>query len=452
MAQNSSNILGSMPIGRLVIHMSWPIMLSMLMQAVYNLVDSIYVARISDAAFLALSYAYPIQTLMVAFCTGTGVGFSAILSRRLGERRMDLANSTVLHGYFLYLLCWVLFLLFGLFACELYLSSCTDNSAVARMGTDYLRICCCFSIGMCMQFPCERVLQATGHPAGFMIVQGSGAVINVILDPILIFLFDMGVAGAAIATVIGQISGALIGFFLVRRIRDQLPITLAGFRFRPSLAGEMCRIAAPAVLMQSLSSVMSLGLNAILTLWSETAVWVLGVYFKLQSFVFMPVFSINNGMISIISYNFGAGSRRRVEGAIRFGLITALATAFIGAAALWLCAAPLLSICFNASVQALLLGVPALRMTATAFPIASVSIVLSAAFQPLGRSLYALVISLLRQVVLLLPVSLILVLFQPDWTFLSFPLAEAGTCLVNLLLFRDLSRKQIAFIGSQPLP
>ena len=157
MAQNSSNILGSMPIGRLVIHMSWPIMLSMLMQAVYNLVDSIYVARISDAAFLALSYAYPIQTLMVAFCTGTGVGFSAILSRRLGERRMDLANSTVLHGYFLYLLCWVLFLLFGLFACELYLSSCTDNSAVARMGTDYLRICCCFSICMCMQFPCERV-------------------------------------------------------------------------------------------------------------------------------------------------------------------------------------------------------------------------------------------------------------------------------------------------------
>lgn len=191
-----------------------------------------------------------------------------------------------------------------------------------------------------------------------MIVQGSGAVINIILDPILIFVFDMGVAGAAVATVIGQISGALIGFFLVRRIRAQLPVTLAGFRLHPALLGQMCRIAAPAVLIQSLSSLMSLGLNAILTLWSETGVWVLGVYFKLQSFVFMPVFSINNGLISIISYNCGAGERRRVTDAIRFGLITALATALTGAAVLGLCASPLLSVCFHAGAQAMALGVP----------------------------------------------------------------------------------------------
>ena len=436
-----------MPIGRLVVHMSWPIMLSMLMQAVYNLVDSIYVSRISDEAFLALSYAYPIQTLMVAFCVGTGVGFSAVLSRRLGERKLDQANSAVLHGYLLYLLCWLLFLAFGLFACGVYLRSCTENATVVQMGADYLRICCCFSFGMCMQFPCERVLQSTGHPAGFMIVQGSGAVINVILDPILIFLFDMGVAGAAAATVIGQISGAVIGFFLIRRIRDQFPISLSGFRFHPAITGEMCRIAAPAVLMQSLSSLMSLGLNAILNLWSETAVWVLGVYFKLQSFVFMPVFSINNGLISIISYNYGAGSRRRVEGAVRFGLITALATALIGAAILWLCASPLLTVCFAASSQALELGVPSLRMTALAFPIASVSITLSAAFQPLGRSSCSLAISLLRQIVLLLPAALLLVWVRPQWTFLSFPAAELLSCLVSILLFRRLYRDKIALIG-----
>ena len=449
MAREDGNILGSMPIGQLVIHMSWPIMLSMLLQAVYNLVDSIYVSRISDDAFLALSYAYPVQTLMVAFCVGTGVGFSAVLSRRLGEGRIERANSAAIHGYLLYLLCWLLFLAFGLFACGPYLRACTENAAVAQMGSDYLRICCCLSIGMCMQFPCERVLQATGHPAGFMIVQGSGAVINVILDPILIFLFDMGVAGAAAATVIGQIAGALIGFFLIYRIRSQFPLTAHGFRLRAALMGEMCRIAAPAVLMQSLSSLMSLGLNAILTLWSETAVWVLGVYFKLQSFVFMPVFSINNGMISIISYNCGAGERRRVEGAIRFGLITAVTTALAGAVLLWLCALPLLSVCFHASAQAVALGVPALRMTALSFPIAAVSIILSAAFQPLGRSSCSLAISLLRQIVLLLPAALLLVYLQPQWTFLAFPVAELFACLAAVFLFRGLRRDKIAAIGRQ---
>ncbi len=451
MPEKSDNILGSMPVGRLVVHMSWPIMLSMLVQAVYNLVDSIYVSRISDAAFLALSYAYPIQTLMIAFCTGTGVGFSAVLSRRLGERRTSEANSAVLHGYLLYLACWVLFLLFGLFACQPYLRACTSTPEVIRQGVDYLRICCCFAIGVCMQFPCERVLQATGHPAGFMIVQGSGAVINIILDPILIFVFDMGVAGAAVATVIGQISGALIGFFLVRRIRAQLPVTLAGFRLHPALLGQMCRIAAPAVLIQSLSSLMSLGLNAILTLWSETGVWVLGVYFKLQSFVFMPVFSINNGLISIISYNCGAGERRRVTDAIRFGLITALATALTGAAVLWLCASPLLSVCFHAGAQAMALGVPSLRMTALSFPIAAVCLILSAAFQSLGRSSSSLLIALLRQIILLLPTALVLVLLRPEWTFLAFPAAEAGACVVTLLLYRGLYRTRISSIG-KPSP
>ena len=440
------NILGTMPMGRLVVTMSWPIMVSMLIQAIYNLVDSIYIARVSDSAFLALSYAYPIQTLMVAFCVGTGVGFNATLSRRLGEKKQEEASQVVLHGFLLYVLCWLLFLAFGLFACGPYLRACTDNGGVAAQGIDYLRICCAFALGICIQFPCERILQSTGHPGGFMIVQGSGALINLILDPILIFGFNMGVKGAAAATVIGQIIGGLIGFYLLWRIRRELPISLRAFRFHPALTGEMCRIAAPAVLMQSLTSLMSLGMNAILTLWSETAVWVLGVYFKLQSFVFMPVFSVNNAMISILSYNYGARDRQRVTQAIRFGMLAAVTTALLGMGVVMLAASPLLLWCFRASADAWALGVPALRMTALSFPVAAVSIIWSAAFQSLGHSRYSLAVSLLRNLLFLLPATFILVQLWPEGTFLAFFGAETAACLVTGILYRRVHRETILSI------
>lgn len=437
------NILGTMPVGSLVLRMSWPIMLSMLMQAVYNLVDSIFVARISDSAFLALSYAYPIQTLLVAFCVGIGVGFNATLARRLGEKKLSEANSVVLHGFLLYFLCWLLFLAFGLFASGIYLRTCTDTAEVIEQGAAYLQIICGLSIGVCIQFPCERILQSTGHPAGFMIVQGSGALINLILDPILIFGFDMGVRGAALATVIGQISGGLIGFFLLHRIRYEFPISIQTFQYCPAIAGEICRIAGPAVLMQSMSSLMCLGLNAILNLWSETAVWVLGVYFKLQSFVFMPVFSVNNALISIISYNYGARDRTRVCGAIRFGMAAAVATALTGSLALWLCAAPLLTVCFQAGAAALSLGVPALRMTALAFPVVAVSVIFSSAFQSLGRSVHSLLVTLLRQILFLLPLAYLFVRFRPEGTFLSFLLAELLACCIAGFLYRKLRVEKI---------
>lgn len=437
------NILGTMSMGRLIVTMSWPIMVSMLIQAVYNLVDSIYIARISDSAFLALSYAYPIQTLMIAFCVGTGVGFNATLSRRLGEKKQEEASQVVLHGFLLYILCWILFLAFGMFACKPYLLACTDNPDAVAQGIDYLRICCSFALGICIQFPCERILQSTGHPAGFMIVQGSGALINLILDPILIFGFDMGVKGAAVATVTGQIIGGLIGFYLLWRIRHELPVSLRLFRFKPGLMGEMCRIAAPAVAMQSLSSLMSLGMNAILTLWSETAVWVLGVYFKLQSFVFMPVFSVNNAMISILSYNYGARNRQRVTQAIRFGMLAAVATALLGMGVVMLAASPLLLRCFRASADAWALGVPALRMTALSFPVAAVSIIWSAAFQSLGHSRCSLAVSLLRNLLFLLPAALILVCLWPKGTFLSFFFAELAACLVTGLLYRRIHQNTI---------
>lgn len=442
----SENILGTMPMGRLIFTMSGPIMLSMLMQAVYNLVDSIYVARLGDDAFLALSYAYPIQTLLIAFCVGTGVAFSAVLSQRLGAKQMDQASSVVLHGGVLYFLCWLIFFLFGLLGADAYLRTCTDTPSVIAQGTAYLQVCCCLSFGVCTQFPCERILQSMGRPAGFMIIQGSGALLNIILDPILIFVFDMGVAGAAVATVIGQITGAVIGLFLVHGLREQFPISLRGQHLQPALLEELGRIAGPAILMQSLSSAMSFGLNTILRRVSETAVWVLGVYFKLQSFVFMPIFSVNNGLISIISFNYGARDRRRVSGAIRFGMLLAVGTGIIGCGLLILCASPLLRVCFNAGAQALALGIPALGLTALSFPVAAVNIILSSAFQSLGHSRYSLVISLLRYIVLLLPVALLLIYLRPTSAFLCFLITEVGACLAALPMYRHVYRSKIAVL------
>ncbi|MEA4932719.1 MAG: MATE family efflux transporter [Lawsonibacter sp.] len=440
------NPLGTMPITRLVVNMSWPIMLSMLVQAIYNLVDSIYVTRISDTAFLALSYAYPIQLLMAAFCVGVGVGFNAVLAQRLGAKKPKEANLVVLHGFLLYALCWLLFFLFSLLACEAYLRFCTGTEDVVWQGTAYLRICCCFSFGMCIQFPCERILQSAGYPVGFMIIQGSGALLNMILDPIFIFGFHMGVQGAAVATVIGQIIGGFVGVFLVRRIRFQFPITFKGVSFQPKLIREIWDIAAPAILMQSLSSLMSLGLNSILNLCSETAVWVLGVYFKLQSFVFMPIFSINNALVSIISYNYGAKDKARVFASIRSGLLAALSAGLTGTVLLWMCAAPLLTLCFRAGQAALTMGVSALRMTALAFPVAAISITRSAAFQSLGYSRYSLLLGLLRNVIFLLPIALLLVLLSPQWAFFSFFLSETAACLVSWGLFRQVKQRRIDLI------
>lgn len=444
MSRPADNILGTLPVPKLVWTMSAPIMLSMLMSAIYNLVDSIYVAQVSELDFLALSYAYPVQLMMVAFCAGTGVGFNALFAQRLGAGQREEANRVACHGFLFYGLCWLLFLAFALLAAPLFFRLSTDNAAV---GTSYLRICCGLSIGMCMQFLTERLLQTTGHPAGFMIVQGSGAILNIILDPVFIFGLDMGVVGAAAATVIGQISGACIGFFLLWRIRGEFSVSFRGFRPDRALSAELLRIAAPAVVMQSLSSFMSLGLNQLLTLWSDTAVFVLGVYFKIQSFVFMPIFGVNSGLIPILSYNYGAKSAPRLSQAVRFGAQLALSAAVAGAVLLALAAGPLLRYCFHAGGAAAAMGVPALRMAALSFPIAAVSIILSAAFQSLGHSGSSLLIALLRQILLLLPIAALLLWLAPDSVWLSFLIAEAITCVATLLLYRRTVRPLIAALA-----
>lgn len=433
-------MMGVMPIRKLVLQMSWPIMLSMLMQAVYNLVDSMFVARVSDEAFLALSYAYPVQTLLIAYCVGLGVAFSATLSKRIGEGEAEEATNVINHGFFLFLMGWVVFFLFGLFLAPAFLRSCTDTAEVAKLGSDYLRICCCLSIGTCIQFPIERILQATGHPSGFMIVQGSGALLNLILDPIFIFTFGLGVTGAALATVIGQIIGACIGVVLLVRYNRHLPFSFHAAPLQGRILREIGTIAVPAILMQSLISVMSLGMNAILRLYSETAVWVLGSYFKIQTFVLMPIFSINNALISIISYNYGAGKRARASQAVRFSLWLSVLIASMGGLLLWLTASPLLVYCFKAGPAALALGVPSLRYTCLSFPIASVSIIFSAAFQSLDFNRYSLAISLLRFLILPLPIALLLVLRAPTLVFFSFLITELLTVIPSMVLYGRVKR------------
>ena len=433
--QSNDGMLGAMPVPRLVVTMSLPIMLSMLISAVYNLVDSVYVAQYSDEAFLALSYAYPIQMLLVAFCSGIGVGFSAIFSRRLGEGDQEQAASAVCHGFFLYGLCWLLFLLFALTGAAPFLRLSTEDPSVARQGAQYLLICCGLSIGTCMQFLTERILQAMGRPAGFMIVQGSGAILNLILD--------LGVAGAAAATVIGQISGALIGFWLVYRLRRQLPIRLRGFRPRGEMLAEMGRVAAPAVVMQSLSSFMSLGLNQLLTRWSQSAVFVLGAYFKLQTFIFMPIFGISSGLIPILSYNYGSGALRRVSASVRFGQQFTAVLSLSGALLLSLLASPLLRSAFRASPEALAMGAPALRIIALSFFFAGTSIIFCSAFQSLGRSRWSLLVALLRQILLLLPAAALLLALKPALVWAAFPLSELISCFAAALLYRRTIQKQL---------
>ena len=445
--EQRNNIMGTMPVNELVLTMSWPVMLSMLLQAVYNLWDSICVAQVSDDAFLALSLAYPVQMLMIAVCVGTGVGFNAVLAKKLGEGKLEEAGRVACHGYFLYLCNWVVFLLFGLLGSRLFFSLSIDDPEVIRDGVQYLSICCCLSLGMCMQFVTERVLQCSGKPMGFMIIQGSGALINMVLDPVFIFLLDMGVVGAAVATVIGQISGALIGFWLVWRNRDHFPIRLRGFRPEKDIIAPIYRIGAPGIVMQSVSSFMSLGMNQLLIRWSEMAVWVIGVYFKVQSFVFMPVFGLNNGLIPVISYNYGARSRERITRSIRFGMKLGLAILAAGTVLLWVFPGVLLKYCFNASPEAMDMGTFALRVIACSFLFAGVSILSSSVFQPLGYSRYSLWVTLLRQLVLLLPLAVVFLALRPEWVWWAFPITEAAVMLVTIALYRKVHRETIEKIS-----
>ena len=445
------NKMGVMPLGKLIITMSLPIMLSMLVQALYNVVDSIFVARISENALTAVSMAFPIQNLMIAVASGTAVGVNALLSRALGAKKFERVNKIAESAVMLVFLSYLVFLLVGIFGAHAFFAAQTDIEEIVESGTIYVSICCCLSIGCFFQIMFERMLQATGRTVYTMITQGTGAIINIILDPILIFgllgMPRMGVAGAALATVIGQIVAGIMAMTLNHRKNVEVHIQLKGFRPEGRLIGEIYKIGVPSIIMMAIGSIMNFGMNQILLAFSATATAVFGVYFKLQSFIFMPVFGLNNGIIPIIAYNYGAQNRKRVTGAVKHGLAYAVGIMTIGFL-LFQCIPEELLLLFDASETMLSIGVPALRIISIHFFMAAFGIACGSIFQALGFAVYSMIISIARQLVVLLPVAYILAQFgNLNLVWWCFPIAEVVSLIMTILFLIHVNRIVISKIG-----
>lgn len=447
----AENKMGVMPIGKLLINMSFPMMLSMLVQALYNIVDSIFVAQINENALTAVSLAFPLQTLMIAIGGGTGVGVNALLSKALGEKDYQKANKAAINGVFLAGVSYVLFLLIGLFAVTPFYASQTNDAQIMEYGRQYMIIVCCFSFGLYTQLICERLLQSTGKTFHSMITQGVGAIINIILDPILIFGYfgfpEMGVAGAAVATVIGQIIGGIVGVILNIKKNTEIKLHIKGFRPDIQIIGSIYAVGLPSIIMQSIGSVMTYGMNQILMAFTSTAAAVFGVYFKLQSFIFMPVFGLNNGMIPIIAYNYGAGRRDRLLKTIKLSVIFATGIMCVGFLAFQLFPARLFML-FEASETMLAIGVPALRIISISFLLAGFCIIIGSVFQALGNGMYSMWVSLTRQLVVLLPVAWLLAkLGNVDYVWLSFPIAEIASLTMTIIFYIKIKKNVISHIG-----
>lgn len=448
----SQNKMGTMPIRKLLISMSLPMMASMLVQALYNIVDSIFVARVSEAALTAVSISFPIQNLMIAFGVGIGVGVNALLSKSLGEGDQPRAQRIALQGIFIEVICCVIFILVGIFAMDLFFRGQTADAEIIALGKDYLSICCIFSVGLFAQLIFERLLQATGRTVLSMISQCAGALINIIFDPILIFgvswlgIPAMGVTGAAIATVFGQIVGGIVAIVLNVRRNRELDLRFRGFRPDGKLCGSILFIGIPSAIMGSIGSFMTYGVNKILFAFEEvgkTAAAVFGVYFKLQSFVFMPVFGLNNGMVPIVSYNYGAKRPDRITQTIRLSAIYAVAIMAAGVAVVQLIPDKLLRL-FDASEQMLTIGVPALRIISTCFVFAGFSIVCSSVFQALGNSIFSMIMSITRQLAVLLPAAYILAhAFGLHAVWYAFPIAEFASLALSIIMLSHTYKKVI---------
>ena len=408
----AENKMGVMPVNKLLISMSVPMMISMVVQALYNVVDSIFVAQISEKALTAVSLAFPVQNLMIALAVGTGVGINALVSRRLGEKNYPAANSTADNGIFLNAMHFLLFLALGLFFIPFYFSFQTKDAEIIAYGIDYLQVICVFSIGVFMQVSMERLLQSTGRTLFTMTTQATGAILNIILDPIFIFgWFGVPAYGdkrrPAIATVIGQIAAASLAFFFNVRFNKEITLSFKGFRPDLQTIKKIYSIGGPPILMQAVGSFLNLSLNNILIRFTPTATAVFGVYFKLQSFIFMPVFGLNNGMVPIIAYNYGADQKERIKETITLSKRYAMAIMFIGAAVFLLMPGTLLQL-FNASDEMLEIGIPALRIISLCYVAAGYNIVSGSVFQAFGKGGLSLWVSMIRQVVVLLPAAYLL--------------------------------------------
>lgn len=447
MEQQKENKMGVMPIPKLLVSVSLPIVISMLVQALYNIVDSIFVAKIGDSAFSALSLAFPIQMLMISVGVGTGVGINALLSRSLGEKKQEQANATAINGIFLCFISFIVFAIFGLFFSELFFSSQTDDLDIIKHGTSYLRICTVVSFGVFIQIAMERLLQATGNTIYSMITQGVGAVINIILDPILIFgllgMPKMGTTGAALATVIGQIIAMMLGLYFNIKKNPEIHVSFKGFRPNGKIIKQIYAVGIPAIVMQSIGSVMTLGMNKILLMFSATAVNVLGAYFKLQSFIFMPVFGFNNGMVPILAFNYGANNKKRVTETIRMSVVVAIVIMLLGLIIFQVFPAQLLNF-FDATEEMLKLGVPALRIISYGFVFAGVSIIFLSVFQAFGSGILSLIVSVARQLIVILPVAYVLAtMYGVEMVWWAFPVAELLSLILSIIFFQHLYHKKI---------
>lgn len=441
------NKMGTMPVNKLLLSMSLPMIASMLVQALYNIVDSIFVAQISENALTAVSLAFPVQSLLIAVSSGTCVGINALLSRSLGERRQNEANLSAANGVFLACISYVVFALFGIFGARIFFASQTANQEIVEFGTQYLTICLVCSFGLFGEMTFERLMQSTGRTIYSMITQGTGAVINIILDPIMIFgLFGfprLGIRGAAIATVVGQIIAMLLAVFLNQTRNPDIQLTFRGFKPNKRIIARIYEVGIPSIVMQSITSVMTFGMNKILIMFSETAVSVLGVYFKLQSFIFMPVFGLNNGLIPIVAYNYGAANRKRIMDTVKLGIIIAVSIMLCGLIIFQVFTAQLLGF-FNASERMLEVGVPALRIISLSFLFAGYCIIVGSVFQALGNGIYSLIVSVARQLLCILPLAYI---FARLWglhaVWYSFALAELISLTFSTILFRRIYVKKI---------
>ncbi len=445
--------MGVMPVKKLVITMSLPMMISMLVQALYNVVDSIFVSQVCEDALTAVSLAFPVQNLMIGVATGTGVGINALLSRALGAKDFEKANKIATNGLSLTVFGGLLFLLFGIFGTELFFRGQVDpSSPIYSYGVDYLSVICMLSFGVFGQVTCERLMQATGKATLSMCTQLSGAIINIILDP----LFILGIGpfprleakGAAIATVIGQIFAFAVGLILNRCYNKEIRVSFRKFRPDFKIISEIYKIGIPSILMVAIGSFMTFFLNKILLTFSSTAAAVFGVYFKLQSFIFMPVFGLNNGVIPIIAFNYGAKKRDRIIKTLRFSCVIAVSVMLFGTVLMWLIPEQLLRL-FEASVDMMSIGVPALRYISLSFILAAVNINLGASFQALGKSFYSMMVSFARQIVVLLPVAYLLSKTGViDYVWFAFPIAEIASLTATLIFFTNIYKKLINKIGT----
>ena len=439
--------MGVMPVNKLLISMSLPMMISMLVQALYNIVDSVFVSRLSENALTAVSMAFPMQNLMISVGAGLGVGMNALLSRSLGEKNFKGANKTAMNGLFLEVIGYLIFLIIGIFGTKIFFLAQAGESEITNLGVSYTRICLIMSFGIFMQFTFERMLQSTGRTFLTMITQTTGAVINIILDPILIFgllgMPKLGVQGAALATVIGQIIAAALA--LMFNLKKNPDVNLDFKHFKPEMKyiKTILSVGVPSIIMASVGSVMTFGMNKILIAFSSTAVAVFGVYFKLNSFIFMPVFGLNNGMVPIVSYNYGARKKERMTKTIKLAIIYAVALMCIGIALFQLIPDVLLGL-FDASEYMLEIGAPALRIISLSFAFAGICIVLSSCFQALGHGFLSMFVSITRQLIVLLPSAFILSkLGGLNAVWWSFNIAEIFSLSLSLICYRHLYNKII---------